>query len=120
MLPETELLSLHLLVTGISLDLGLQPLSQGKKKVPNSDIHAPHIHLTVLQDLSPRQAKLTNTFTDLLEHLKDESSGLHMLNILHYHQHHHHHPTSFTSKEGWIWIDKRRNQLHDIIIITVI
>lgn len=56
-------------MTGLSLALGLQPLPQGEEKVPDSDVYAPNVHLAVLQDLPPRQTKLTDAFTDFLEHL---------------------------------------------------
>lgn len=59
-------------MTGLSLALGLQPLPQGEEKVPDSDVNAPNVHLAVLQDLSPRQTKLTDAFADLLEHLRGE------------------------------------------------
>lgn len=59
----------------LRLGLGLQPLPQGEKEMSNGDVHPTNVHLTVLQDLPPRQAKLTNTFTDLLEHLRKKFKG---------------------------------------------
>ena len=61
----------YLLVAGLRLALGLQPLPEGEEEVPHCHVHTTNVLLTELQDLPPRQAKLTHTFTDLLEHLQE-------------------------------------------------
>lgn len=56
----------HLSMTGFTLNLWLQTLPQSKEEVPDSDINTSYMQLPELQDLPPRQAKFTYSFTYLL------------------------------------------------------
>ena len=65
----SDWLASYLLVAGLGLACGLQPLPEGEEEVPHCDVNTTYILLTELEDLPPCQTKLTNTFTDLLQHL---------------------------------------------------